>query len=140
MKTCYQCKETKEYESFYKRSTGSKDGYFNRCKICVDTYNKKWKKNNPEKHVANFQKWRVKNLDRMVYHSAQRRAKPMWGDKQYIQDLYSNSKEASKIFGILFEVDHIIPLNGKDVCGLHVPDNLQVLPRSLNREKSNKWN
>ena len=36
------------------------------------------------------------------------------------------------------EVDHIIPLQGQFVSGLHVPENLRVIPRSINRSKRNK--
>lgn len=37
-----------------------------------------------------------------------------------------------------FEVDHIVPLNGENICGPHTPSNLQVLPMTTNRSKGNK--
>lgn len=38
-----------------------------------------------------------------------------------------------------WQVDHIIPLQGKNVSGLHVPENLQVIERSINSKKRNKY-
>lgn len=41
--------------------------------------------------------------------------------------------------GIVHEVDHIVPLQGENVCGLHVETNLRVITKAANREKSNRW-
>ena len=48
-------------------------------------------------------------------------------------------KELEKIFPWKQEVDHIEPLKGKDICGLHVPWNLRVITRFENRSKANRF-
>lgn len=56
-----------------------------------------------------------------------------------IETIYLTASELSKKTGIPHEVDHIVPLQGKEVSGLHVWNNLQIIPRTENRFKSNKF-
>jgi len=63
---------------------------------------------------------------------------PKWADTFMIWLIYKNARRITKETGIPHEVDHIIPVNGSNVCGLHVENNLQILPRLLNRRKSNE--
>jgi 5-methylcytosine-specific restriction endonuclease McrA len=73
-------------------------------------------------------------------HRARRALRSVsWSDQNYIKDLFDNAKEAGQLFNIQFEVDHIIPLQNKKVCGLHTEFNLQILTREENRAKSNKF-
>lgn len=73
---------------------------------------------------------------RIKYINAHRKgrlkaATPLWADKIAIHQFYVNCPDG-------FHVDHIIPLHGKLVSGLHVLENLQYLPAEENLRKGNK--
>lgn len=71
-----------------------------------------------------------------------KQATPNWlseFDKLFIKEIYHLAVLRSEALGIEFDVDHIVPLHGKTVCGLHVPSNLQLLPRSQNITKKNHF-
>lgn len=93
---------------------------------------KKWRSNNPDKHAADV---RSRQL-------AKSHAEPTWLSKAQKKQMVAFYKEAARLTkekGIPHEVDHIIPIRGKQVCGLHVPWNLQVLTCHENRRKSAKF-
>jgi 5-methylcytosine-specific restriction endonuclease McrA len=72
--------------------------------------------------------------------NALRRATPIWCDKRSVERLKTKVRSLNKEAGFIkFHVDHIIPLQGESICGLHVPWNLQVITAEENLRKSNKW-
>jgi hypothetical protein len=70
-----------------------------------------------------------------------RRATPGWLTKEHhdlIRAFYEHRDECRMLTGDEYDVDHIVPIKGDNVCGLHVPWNLQILPRWANLAKSNQ--
>ncbi len=55
-----------------------------------------------------------------------------------LKNIYYETRKLEKIFGVELNVDHVIPIKGKDVCGLHVPWNLMITTRLFNRSKGAK--
>jgi hypothetical protein len=74
----------------------------------------------------------------MLYQRRKRQATPKWVNKDYINLIYENCRSMSIQQGINYEVDHIVPLKGETVCGLHVPWNLQIITEKDNGKKRNK--
>lgn len=69
-----------------------------------------------------------------------KQATPLWLselDQLVIKEIYHLAVLRSEALGVDFDVDHVIPLHGTTVSGLHVPSNLQLLPRSQNIRKKN---
>jgi len=92
---------------------------------------KNWCKRNPDKASHNCSKYRTKKLLRS----------PSWLTKEQLRQIsyfYMTSVMLTRITGIRHHVDHIIPLQGKNVSGLHVPWNLQVITADENMRKHNK--
>jgi hypothetical protein len=65
---------------------------------------------------------------------------PVWANKTTIKEIYSTAKELTEQTGIKHEVDHIIPKRHPLVCGLHVENNLQIITRTKNNQKTNNFN
>jgi hypothetical protein len=111
--------------------------------------------NNPEQYRAKSRAYYAENKERRQrydksYYKAnkkqalakatarrlkQKQAVPAWANLTAIKEFYKNCPEG-------YHVDHIIPLQGETVSGLHVLENLQYLPAEMNRQKWNKtsWN
>lgn len=64
-------------------------------------------------------------------------ATPKWANKKLIDQLYTEAKRLTLETGVNHEVDHIIPVRHPMVCGLHVENNLRILPAGTNNKKSN---
>ena len=100
-----------------------------------------------DKNSKKTREWSAKNPDKVIEQSARKRATklqrmPSWltdDDKWIISEFYRLAKDRTKFHGFEWHVDHIIPLRGKNVSGLHVPSNLQVVEKQINLTKSNKF-
>jgi hypothetical protein len=148
-KCCSVCKQEKELDSFYMQKDG-KYGVASRCKPCLLLANKKYVK--PDKTALYTETWRNKGNNRelarvarrewqknnlaydayraAIYRATKKSSTPSWADLTKIKQIYLACPPE-------YHVDHIIPLRGKLVCGLHVEYNLQYLTVKDNLRKRN---
>lgn len=115
-----------------------------RCRDSTYARRKRWADNNPERIRQSRKKWKVNNPDQRAADVRSRQlrkenAQPKWltlDERRQMRVFYKEAARLTKEKGIPHEVDHIVPIRGKHVCGLHVPWNLQVLTSAENRRKS----
>lgn len=147
---CKECRKGEDIERYL----------LNKKEIVARTT--KWQKDNPErakeiqaksrlknkeKRKDYIAKWRSNNRGKInalnsTRNAAKKKRTPQWltsFDILKIQCLYSLAAMRSKESGQKWHVDHIVPLQGNSVCGLHVPWNLRVIPAIENLRKYNKY-
>jgi hypothetical protein len=175
MKICSRCLSAKELASFSPKQS--------HCKTCCAEKRAIWRRNNPDKVLAenasyrarNPEYWdehyrknsvkeserkakyyrenkeivsaRIRNYANKNKHSvaaklAKRRASllsatPAWANHDKVKAFYKAADLLNMVTGIWHEVDHIVPLQGRKVCGLHWEGNLRVIERAENRSKGN---
>lgn len=124
---CIECRQTIHYDK-HKKSIS----------------NRKYYEENREYFAEYYTEYFLANKVDYVVRAAKRRATvknatPGWSDNKAIKEIYKEAERLTLTTGIIHHVDHQIPLQHDNVCGLHVVDNLQILTQTENCSKSNSW-
>lgn len=130
-KKCSSCKSFLLKNSF-SQDRSSADNYYHQCKACRQISNKDWYAKNKNYH----EQYLIDNRASFNARNAKRRALLLkrtvqWSDELAILKFYEDCPKGH-------HVDHYYPLQGENVCGLHVLDNLQYLTAEANLSKGNK--
>ena len=150
-KQCSKCGAVKNIDDFDRRNRYSEVRRA-ACKGCYKSYSRDfkaqylkhkdaaaaWRKAHPAKVKKLNKRYKKAHPDRIRANTAKRRADkllrtPKWAELPEIREFYANCPAGH-------HVDHIIPLCGREVSGLHVLSNLQYLPARVNERKGNKFN
>jgi hypothetical protein len=117
-----------------------------------------WRKDNKDRVLASVADWRSRNPDKFreiarryyannkasciaqvkKYKVSKRNAIPAWANLFFMQEAYSIAALRTKVTGVDWHVDHIVPLHSDIVCGLHCEANLQVITAQENMAKGNR--
>lgn len=103
-----------------------------------------FRKRNPEKVREMQRSWKSRNRAKAtalqtLRDAAKSKATPAWASKEAIEKIYAEAARITRETGIEHQVDHIIPIRGRDVVGLHVEYNLQVITAIENKRKGNRF-
>jgi hypothetical protein len=126
------------YREEYKKKTGD-DGL---------TYHQRWymqnrdniikkQKEYRERNKGKLKRWKDKNAYEAMREAEKKKRVPMWlseDHKEEMKKIYRAREELSSD-GVEYHVDHIVPLQGGNVCGFHAPWNMRIIPATKNMKK-----
>lgn len=127
---CTECEAIKNNSEERKKYMSA---YAEQKRVKIREIASRWQRNNKGKVNANT----------ALRHAAKMQRTPKWLTKEekiHIRCLYQVAAMRSQESGQEWHVDHIVPLQGENVSGLHVPWNLQILPAVENMSKGNRYN
>jgi len=133
LKKCTKCSLFKPLDTFYNDAKGKASW----CKECTDIRTELARPKFIIKNRLRSKKHYINNKHYYIFKSSERRrllyqAMPPWANLAKIKEIYKSCPKG-------FHVDHIIPLQGALVCGLHVETNLISIPAKDNLIKGNKF-
>jgi hypothetical protein len=104
-------------------------------------YDARYKAKNPTFFKDYYEENKHEFVERVNRRRGRMGAAPLWADSVKIRLLYRVSSNLNRLHGyVKYHVDHIVPLQGKLVSGLHVHNNLKIIRAEENKAKYNKWN
>ena len=130
IKYCRSCNTLLSLKDDFYTDGRKQDGAQTECKTCSSNRNKRCRLDRRDKDVLLFK--RKENCRSTKYKVAKLNRLPVWADLGEIATIYENCP-------VGYQIDHIIPLQGAKVSGLHVAENLQYLTPSENSSKNNKY-
>ncbi len=139
-KTARNDKINKIINSSYRKT------YYQKNKDKLIEATKNWRDDNRKQSREYTKQWKLNNKDKNAMHEQKRRALklnaiPSWFnefDEFVLAEAFHLSGIRERITKIKWQVDHLIPLQAKQACGLHCFNNIQVIPQKLNSFKLNK--
>lgn len=131
----------KQEEAEYKKD------YRSRTVLQRSVYMLEWRNRNKDRTLLYGKNYRAANKSKYAFLTQKRKIDllhrtPAWlteDDLWIIAEAYDLAALRTKVTGVLHHVDHIIPLRGKTVSGLHTPNNIRVITWKENQRKTNKF-
>lgn len=156
MKRCPTCRQTLPIDAF---GLIPSKGVNARCRPCAvkvagewylankdrkRAYDAKRRVEKRELYRAASKRWReahpeIKRADTNARRRRLRNQMPAWVSPAMLKGFYEQAQRVSACLGIPHHVDHVVPLRGRRVTGLHVAENLAVIPQAVNARKRNHY-
>lgn len=130
-KKCMSCNKLKKVSEYYSDTNNKTTGLRANCKVCMSASNSNHYEQNKEYYAEKH----------LRYKLSKKNAVPAWYselDRFALEEAYELCRIREEETGVKHHVDHIIPLQGIEVCGLHWYKNWQVIPAKENLSKGNK--
>lgn len=148
-KTCVHEYDKAIYRKNRKEVLARKKQYRRENKEKVAAAMRKWMSENAEKvreyqriyrksYYTSAENLAARNLDASGRRHTQRKATPKWANKKAMLAIYMKARRLTQETGVDYHVDHVVPILGRNVCGLHTEQNLQILSAIENSRKNNR--